>query len=134
MSTCITEEERKKYADVLSKFNAFFQVCKNVIVERARFNRRNQLETESTEQFITVLYSLAENCEYGALKNEMIRDCLVVGVRDTFLSERLQMDPDLTLEKAKKTIRQTEAVHEQQTLLHQVFRPNEQSNVDSMRT
>ena len=40
-----------------------------------------------------------------------------VGIRDTALSEKLQLDPELTLEKAKKNIRQQEAVKEQQTIL-----------------
>ena len=40
-----------------------------------------------------------------------------VGIRDSSLSERLQLDPNLTLEKAKKSIRQREAVHEQQGIL-----------------
>ena len=47
----------------------------------------------------------------------MIRDRIVVGIRDSTLSERLQMDPDLTLEKAKKLVRQREAVHEHQQFL-----------------
>ena len=34
----------------------------------------------------------------------MIHDRLVVEIRDTALSERLQMNPDLTLEKAKKKV------------------------------
>ena len=33
------------------------------------------------------------------------------------LSERLQLDPSLTLEKARTTIRQKEAIHEQQDFL-----------------
>ena len=36
----------------------------------------------------------------------MIRDRLIVGIRDKSLSERLQMDAALTLEKAKTAIRQ----------------------------
>lgn len=47
----------------------------------------------------------------------MIRNHLVVGIYDTILSEQLQMDTDLTLEKAKKSIHQREAVHEQQEIL-----------------
>ena len=43
----------------------------------------------------------------------MIRDRLVVGIRDHTLSERLQLDVALTLDKAKKMVRQREAVHEQ---------------------
>ena len=62
-------------------------------------------------------YSLAENCEYGAMKDEMIRDRLVVGLLDCALSERLQLDPELTLEKAKRAARQKEAVQEQQQSL-----------------
>ena len=92
---------------------------KNAIFERARFNKRNQLEGESAESYITTLYELAENCDYGALKSEMIRDRLVVGIRDNALSdhERLQTKEGLTLEKAKTMIRQREAVREQQSTL-----------------
>ncbi len=53
------------------------------------------------------------------MKEEMIRDRVVVGIRDSTLSEKLQMDPALTLESAKKAIRQSEAVHEQQLTLKQ---------------
>ena len=90
---------------------------KNVIFKHARFNRRNQRDGESAEQYKMALYDLAENCKYGNLQSEMIRDHLVVGIRDAALSERLQTDTELKLEKAKKTIRQCEAIHEQQCVL-----------------
>ena len=48
----------------------------------------------------------------------MIRDRLVVGILDKSLSERLQLDPDLTLEKAKKMVCQREAIQEQQQVLN----------------
>ena len=113
ISTNISEEDRKVYNSVMAKFDEFFKVRKNVIFERAKFNRRNQLPGETAEQYITALYSLIESCDYGNLKEEMLRDRIVVGIRDTALSERLQMDADLTLEKAKKIVRQKEAVREQ---------------------
>ena len=56
-------------------------------------------------------------CEYSDIKDEMIRDQLVVGIRDESLSERLQMEADLSLEKAKKLIRQSKAVQQQQGIL-----------------
>ena len=52
----------------------------------AQFNRRNQQSGELAEQYIMALYCLAENCNYGDFKDEMIRDHLVVGIRDTALS------------------------------------------------
>ena len=113
-STNITAAERKQYQSVIEKLDEFFQVRRNVIFERARFNRRVQKEGESVEQFITSLYSLVDTCDYGDLKDEMIRDRIVVSIRDQALSERLQTVADLTLEKAKTLVRQREAVHEQQ--------------------
>ena len=116
-STNATADERKVYDTVVSKFDGFFGVRKNVIFERARFNRRNQQNGESAEHYIMALYELAANCDYGDLREEMIRDRLVVGIRDSGLSERLQLDADLNLNKATKAIRQREAVHQQQQTL-----------------
>ena len=76
-STNISEADRKKYSAVLSKFDGFFQVRKNVIFERARFNRRVQKEGEMAEQYIAALYNLADNRNFREFKEEMIRDRLV---------------------------------------------------------
>ena len=116
-STNITEEEMKEYSSVRQKLNGFFQVRKNIIFERAKFNRQSQLAGETADQFIASLYNLAESCSYAELKDKMIRDMLVVGIQDMALSEKLQLDTELTLEKAKKVIRQREAVHEHQDVL-----------------
>ena len=89
-----------------------------MINERAKFNRRDQATSESAEQYITNLYRLVEMCEYGMLKEEMLRDRIVIGIRDLSLSKKLQMDPTLTLENAKKQVRQKEAVQEQRQELH----------------
>ena len=118
-STNISGDEKKNYEAVLGKFNDYFKVLKNVILERARFNHRNQLKGESAEQYITDLYRLAETCEYGNLTPQMIRDQLVVGILDLKLLECLQMDPNLTLKKAKMLIRPSEAVQEHQAIFQQ---------------
>ncbi len=78
-----------------------------MIVERAWFNMRNQLPGEAAEKFIVELYRLADNCKFGNFRDELIRDRLVVGILDQKTSQQLQMNP---VEKAKKTIRQREAV------------------------
>ena len=116
-STNTSAEDRKVYDSVITKLYGFFKVRKNVVFEQAHFNRRNQQQGESAEQYIIVLYELAEDCEYEALYSEMIRDRLVVGIRDITLSEQLHTNAELTLDKAKKIIRQREAVHQQQYLL-----------------
>ena len=52
----------------------------------------SQEEGESVDSFITSLYCLAEHCECGILKEEMIRDRTVVGFIDASLLLKLQMD------------------------------------------
>ena len=71
------------------------------------------------EQFITTLYKLADSCDFcdSQMRDEMIRDRIVISIRDSALSEHLQMDADLTLDKAKKLVRQREAVQEHQVIL-----------------
>ena len=83
MTTGITTEDRKKYDRVLEKLNGFFKVRRNLVFERAHFNQRSQGENESVEKYITELYHLAEICEYGDLKEQLLRDRIVVGIRDT---------------------------------------------------
>ena len=118
----------------MKKFDAFFNVRRNVILERAKFNGRNQIAGESAEQYITSLYSLVETCKYPAdMVDEMLRDRLVVGMRDNALAERLQLDSELTLEKAKEAMRQKEAVKEQNQML-QDRNGSKTCSMDAVRT
>jgi len=103
----MSDDDRKKYSKALEKFDEYYKARHNVISERARFNRRSQHPDESADDYITVLRQLAQGCEYGEMTDELIR---VVGIRDELLSERLQIESKLTLEQAKKFIRQREAI------------------------
>ena len=49
----------------------------------------------------------------------MIRDRIVVGIRDSNLSEKLQLDNKLTLETAIQRVRQSETIKHQQPLLRE---------------
>ena len=60
------------------------------------------------------LYTLAKHCEYEELHDQMMRDWIVVGIRDAKLSEKMQMDANLTLEKAITMSHQSEYVKSQQ--------------------
>ena len=55
------------------------------------------------------LHSLARNCNFGALSEELIRDRIVIGITDKALSRRLQFNPALTLEKVTKIVTTTTA-------------------------
>lgn len=111
----LSEDHGKEYDVVKEKFEGFFVKRRNVIYERAKFNLRKQEEGETVVAFINDLYILVEHCQYGDLQDEMIRDRLVVGLRDAKLSEKLQLDSKLTLDTAVTSVRQSESVHRQQS-------------------
>ncbi|UYV77427.1 hypothetical protein LAZ67_15000994 [Cordylochernes scorpioides] len=100
------EKEAKKIDSVLKAFDSHFCVRKNIICECAKFNSRIQEDREPVDEFITSLYKLADSCEFEGLHEQLIRDRIVVGVGDKALSERMQLDSELTLEKAVKMVRQ----------------------------
>ena len=116
-SFSLSEEDKKKYEIVVAKFESHFVKKRNVIFERPKLNQRKQEEGESVDDFITDLYCLSEHCNYGGLREEMIRDRIVVGLRDHNLAEKLQLVADLTLEKAVTAARQVESVKKQQKVV-----------------
>ncbi|UYV83493.1 K02A2.6-like, partial [Cordylochernes scorpioides] len=124
------EEEATKIDSVLKAFDSHFCVRKNIIYERAKFNSRIQEDREPVDEFITSLYKLADSCEFEGLREQLIRDRIVVGVRDKALSERMQLDSELTLEKAVKMVRQQEAVRQQQVDLQ---RPSTSQKVNQVK-
>ncbi|KAK7930380.1 hypothetical protein WMY93_006775 [Mugilogobius chulae] len=129
----LTEENKKNYAAVKTAFEQHYVGKYNVIFERAQFNNRRQQDGESAESFITAVHKLAENCGFGVLKEELIRDRVVVGIKDKRLSEQLQMDSELTLAKAIQKVRQSETVKNQQTILHSSS-AEKSLNMDTIRT
>ena len=78
-SFTLTEDERKVYDSVKRKFDSQFVRRRNAIFERAKFNYRLQRNDESVDGFVTALYTLSEHCQFGALREDLIRDRVVVG-------------------------------------------------------
>jgi len=84
------EGDEKKITPVLQKFAEYCQPRKNVPFERYRFNRRTQEAGESYDQYKTELRKLAEGCDFDTITpDEMLRDRLIFGIRDSKVRERL---------------------------------------------
>src|SRR5207249_228345 len=76
----MTPAELSSYSTVEKKLTEHFVPKNNVIYERFLFNRRVQQPGESVDTFITDLFKLAETCEFAQLKDDLIRDRIVVGL------------------------------------------------------
>ena len=96
----LSEEEQNKPKILFQKFGDYCKPKKNLTVLRHKFNSRVQSTAESADHFITDLKLLSLDCEYGALRDEMIRDRLVVGVHSEEMKEKLLQESDLTLDTA----------------------------------
>lgn len=87
--------------DVLTKFDEYCEPRTQVIYERYRFNNRKQEAGDSISACVTDLGVIAKNCAHDAItSDEILRDRLVLGVRDEKVQERLLRVNDLTLSKA----------------------------------
>ena len=73
----------------------------------------SQEQDESFDQFLNRLRELAATCNFGTLEEEMIRDRIVIGIRDNRTRERLLREPDLKLERAIDTCRTNELATKQ---------------------
>ena len=69
----------------------------------------DSISGEPIDTFIQDLYKLSESCDYGNLREDLIRDRIVVGVFSDALSDSLQAKSDLSLKKAIELSRQAEA-------------------------
>ena len=81
----------------------FREICNprtNVILERYRFNTRTQQSSETLQAYLSDLKNKANSCAYGDLKDELIRDRIVVGVQHDNVRKILLRKNDLTLAKA----------------------------------
>lgn len=71
----------------------------NVIYERFKFNNRNQTQEESIYAYAAALRALAGTCNFGTLRDELIRDRIVCGISNTKVQQKLFQEPKLTLNK-----------------------------------
>jgi len=52
-------------------------------IKKRNVANTSKQEGKAVDSFITSLYKLSEHCAYGNFRNELIRDCIVIGMRDT---------------------------------------------------
>ena len=95
------ESESKEDPECLKrKFGELCNPQANVTMERHKFNTRVQQHGESIQTYVSDLKNKASTCEFGDLKDEMIKDRLVRGIENDKLRRGLLREEKLTLQKA----------------------------------
>ena len=93
---------------VMDAFDRHCNPKKNETVERYKFFSRFQNPRESLENFITDLKLLATTCNFGVLKDSLVRDRIICGIQDKQLREDLLKDPYLDLQRCLDACRAAE--------------------------
>ena len=102
-------EERTQIDKVVELLDAYFIGETNEIYEAYLFNQRVQEIRESFDSFLTALRSLAKTCNFGSMQDGMIRDRVVVGVRDNSTRKKLLAENKFTLNKCTDICRASES-------------------------
>ena len=95
------EADNQVLSQVIEKFEEFCIGETNETYERFIFNQRNQEENESIDQYVTVIRKLAQTCNFcNCLNDSLLRDRLVLGIRDESTRKKLLQEKKLTLSRA----------------------------------
>ena len=99
------------YANLTKVLKDHYKPKVITIYERFKFYNRKQEIGESVTEFIAGIRAAARTCKFGTSLDEMMRDRLVVGIRDEATQRSLLCEEDLTFAKAieKATAREIAA-------------------------
>jgi hypothetical protein len=78
----------------------------NVVYERYVFNRRQQEPGETFDSFVGDLRQLVKSCEYATVEDSIVRDRIVLGIRDDVTRRKLLQARTLDLKSAIDICRQ----------------------------
>ena len=112
------EGDEMKLNLILEKFDNHFKPRKNLTFMRFSFFTTRQTENEKFDEFFTRLKRMSEDCEFNQLRDSLIKDMIIIGLRNKKLQERLLRENDITLEKVLLNCRASEASKQQTESIH----------------
>ena len=98
----------------MEKFDEFTIGELNATFKRYTFNSRNQSENETIDAYVTALRTLTKTCNFcDCMRYSIIRDRIVLGIRDNRTRKRLLQERKLTLPKCIDLCKSSEATNSQ---------------------
>lgn len=110
-------QENLKYEELVRKFDEYFEPQHNELVSSFKFNKKVQEDGETWDNFYSEIKRLAKICNFGEMENRMLRDKIVMGIRDIKVQRRLLESSSLTLEQAVAVCRAAEISKEHVQIL-----------------
>ena len=111
---CSPDKPKVKSLDeLIALLKAHFNPTPLVIAERFKFWQARQSQTQNVREFLSQLKKMTEFCEFGAFLAEALRDCFVIGIRETTIQKKLLTKATLDLKTALETAVAMEAADRQ---------------------
>ena len=85
-------EDEAYRQDIDRVISAFDQYCigeTNITYERYLLNKRVQEANESFDAYLTEIRRLVKSCDYGALEESILKDRIVIGIREDSTRRKL---------------------------------------------
>ena len=102
----LSAADKKDPAKIVQELKKHFIPQRNVLYERFVFNSAVQKPGETIDEYVVRLRQMADSCEFGTLKDSLIRDRIVIGTTDEGGRERLLRERLVpNLEKATESLR-----------------------------
>ena len=121
-------------------YEAFDNYCPpkvNESIESHVFNSRAQRSGESFSSFLTDLKKLSASCNFGALRDSIIKDRIISGIADQEVKNHLLREEELTLEKCEKICRvaeladiQVKALNDEESKIQEIKSKSKNQNKD----
>ncbi|KAF4514255.1 UNVERIFIED_CONTAM: hypothetical protein B566_EDAN019553 [Ephemera danica] len=94
----------------LDLFDTYFHPKTNFVAACGKFWDRRQQEGETNEEYIRIMHQLVDKCDYGALKDRMLRDKLCHGMFHRRMAADLRGNQNLNLQDVISAMRTKEAL------------------------
>lgn len=103
------ENHRTDIDRVIARLDTHFIGEVNETFERFKFNQRIQDSNETIDNYVSALRILIQSCNFGTLENSLLRDRIVIGVRDDATRKKLLQMRTLDLKQTIDICRASEA-------------------------
>ena len=93
-------QDSEKVSVIIAKFDDYFTGDTNETYERFKFNQRNQADGETFDNYLTELKNMRKTCNFcQCLSDSLLRDRIVLGIRDDTARKRLLQERKLDLKQ-----------------------------------
>lgn len=89
--------DNHKIDKVIERLERHFVGEVNETFERFKFNQRCQESNETVDVYVGALSTLVKTCSFAALEDSLLRDRIVMGIRDDNTRKKLLQTRDLNL-------------------------------------